>query len=345
MPSISVKSFFASKAPWVDLSQGILGSANPFYSAHRGHFPFKGVKALLRALEWPSSYEFLGTYPVQGDAGWTEELNGVTQDGKAWFFTSNRDENPELWRFPKSHDLDEDVDRGDPAGGIKWRHLPISLRANKHAGGIDHYQGSVYVPLQPEQPRTIAVFKADDLSFVTGIQLASGKGVGAWCAINPFNACLYESIFHELDDPPAPISLMVYKHGIQGSTPTLTFVGEYPLYTEDGSPFVSRGIQGGVFSANGHFYLIADSRDDHSGVHGFDMFSGRRKVFLHIHTERAVATGEELEDIVIWDHDAGDAPHMWGQIHVILVDNDYIGNDDDLDFKHFRVPEGDRDKL
>lgn len=346
MATISVKSAFVAGFPWAELSKGLLGAtANSFYATHRGHFPFQSLRALLRTLEWPTSYELVSTYPDQGDAGWTEELNGVTHDGNAWFFTSNRDDKPELWRFRETHDLDHDVDRGHPGSAIKWRHLPSSLQANEHAGGIDHYQGRVYVPLQPAQPRTIAVFNADDLSFVGAAPLASGKGVGAWCAINSRNACLYESVFHEADEPTAPISLMVYKHSVQGSTPTLAYVGDFPLYKEDGSPFYSRGIQGGVFSANGHFYLIADSRNDHSGVHGFDMISGRRKVFLHIHTERDVATGEELEDITIWDQDRGSAPHIPGQLHVILLDNDYVANDDDLDFKHFRVPEVERDKL
>ena len=346
MSTISVKSALAAGLPWADLSKGVLGAtANSFYLTHRGHFPFRSLRALLRTLEWPTSYEPLSNYPDQGDRGWTEELNGVTHDGSAWFFTSNRDDKPELWRFPQAHDLDGDIDRGNPGEGIRWRHLPASLQANEHAGGIHHYQGRIFVPLQAQQPRVVAVFNSDDLSFLGAAPLEPGKGVGAWCAINALNACLYESAFHEVDQPSAPISLMVYEHHLQGSASTLTYVGDFPLYREDGSLFYSRGIQGGVFSANGHFYLVADSRDDHSGVHGFDMISGRRKVFLHIHTERELATGEELEDITIWDQDLGSAPHISGQIHVILLDNDYVANDDDLDFKHFRVPTGDRSKL
>jgi hypothetical protein len=43
---------------------------------------------------------------------------------------------------------------------------------------------------------------------------------------------------------------------------------------------------------------------------------------------------EEPEGITIWDLDDGRAPHIRGQLHVIMLDND-AATDDDLYFKHY----------
>ena len=52
-------------------------------------------------------------------------------------------------------------------------------------------------------------------------------------------------------------------------------------------------------------------------------------------------TNEELEGITVWDLDYGNAPRIEGQVHLIMLDNDWresIFSDNDLYFKHFRVP-------
>jgi hypothetical protein len=346
MAVTSVRSIISDKAPWVAIDEGILASiANPFYAANRSYLPFKTLRQMFEALDWPAAFLPMGNHPDQSAPGWSEELNGVTTDGSSWFFTSNRNDKPELWKFPEALNLDDAIDRDDLPPGVKWVHLPTSLQAYTHMGDIDYYMGHIYVPLQFEAPRRIAVFDATDLSFVASGPLAADKGVAAWCATNPRNGCLYECAFPENDEPSAPISLSVYAQKIEGSLLSLTYVGEFPLRDHDGLPFKSRAIQGGVFSPNGHLYLVADSRDEGSGVHGFDMISGRRNAFIPIGVSRDLAEGEELEGLTLWNQDTGSAPEIWGQLHVILLDNDYIANDDDLDFKHFRVPAGDISKI
>jgi hypothetical protein len=79
-------------------------------------------------------------------AGWTEELNGVTQDGGMVLHLDH--ENPEPEIPAKSHDLDEDADRTIRQGGSVAPPAISPCGQVSHAGGIDHYQGSS-MHLQP----------------------------------------------------------------------------------------------------------------------------------------------------------------------------------------------------
>lgn len=38
-------------------------------------------------------YSFINTYPKDREPGWSEELNGVTNDKRFWYFTRNEKKN------------------------------------------------------------------------------------------------------------------------------------------------------------------------------------------------------------------------------------------------------------
>ena len=44
---------------------------------------------------------------------------------------------------------------------------------------------------------------------------------------------------------------------------------------------------------------------------------------------------EEIEGLTLWDLDDGRAPHVGGQLHLLLLDNDL--GPDELIFKHWRA--------
>ena len=50
----------------------------------------------------------------------------------------------------------------------------------------------------------------------------------------------------------------------------------------------------------------------------------------------SASANEEIEGLTIWDLDDGRAPSIEGQVHVILLDNDTLFNDD-FYFKHMRA--------
>jgi hypothetical protein len=91
-------------------------------------------------------------------------------------------------------------------------------------------------------------------------------------------------------------------------------------------------VQGGVFSARGHLYLVSDVSGQ--GIKGFALETGRQRVNIPVQFER----DEELEGIDLWDLDGGQVPGIDGQIHLQMIDHDWW-SDDDFFFKHYRVTE------
>jgi hypothetical protein len=344
MSTIRLKLTISNLFSDVDLSKGVMASLlHDFYRTFPLAFPYKSMKSLLRGLQWPSSYAFLGNYPVEEDStGWADNLNGVANDGTNWFFANNDEDPPRLWKFPITHDLAVHVNADDLGPGINWNDRPSSLSDYEHFGDIDCFEGRIYVPLQFGSPRKVARFDAKTLSFLGVGNLE--KGDGSWCAINPLNGLLYESPFYELEDPPSQLKLRVYQRHESGNDFSLSLLGEFPLFTITGSPISLRRIQGGAFSRRGHLYLVSDSGNDSAGIHGFDMITGRHVKHLPVSYELGTDVGEELQGLTIWDLKGNSAPHIEGQVHAILLENDGIDSDD-LIFKHWGVSEEDREKI
>lgn len=344
MATISVKTAILSRFSNIDLSKGILGSLlNAFYNSNPETFPYKNIRSLLKALEWPYDYEYVGDYPEDSAPGWCEDLQGVTSDSAHWFFTQS---NPDrVWKFPVGHNLDENVDEDDLPSGILYAGIPSSLEDSgyEHFGGLDYFKGHLYVPLHGT-PAKIALFDAQSLNYISSANLTEyPDGALPWCAVNPLNGLLYVSTFNAS-------YLHVYKRivianntdGVVGLE--LTHLGKFGLFEEKGLPMEVSRIQGGVFSKNGHLYLASDAPE--GGVMGFDMTTGQRTFHKTIPGVSPAddLLRDELEGITVWDLDSLGAPNIGGQIHLIMLDNDWPSNDD-LYFKHFKVSNGDKDKI
>lgn len=160
-----------------------------------------------------------------------------------------------------------------------------------------------------------------------------------WCAVNPANGLLYTSPFY-----PSPLDtshLEAFARSMPKGSFSIGFqlrhVGRFDLLDESGRPLGIARVQGGAFSPGGHLYLVSDTAD--GGILGFDLVTGRKA--LH-HTVAynpdpfgPDELGEELEGITVWDLDSGTPPGIGGQLHVLMIDNELL-SDDDLYFKHFR---------
>jgi hypothetical protein len=372
----------------IDLSKGVMGSLlNDFYKRHPETFPYqrnktipyqRSIRALLKALEWPSKIEPVDDYPMDAAPGWGNICQGVANDGKRnWFITNQR----ELWKIPVEQDLK------DPAGEIAFIDKHLSSAGYDHFGDLDYHGGYLYVPLEGADEDNnallckIALFSAEaepTPSYIGSADLFNADKPhddirpedetetqirAPWCAVNPLNKLLYTSFFNS-------DHLYVYEQAVANTIDgivgfELIYKGKFRLFDKDGvSPFSLIGIQGGVFSKNGHLYLVcnADNEDDlsKSGIFGFDMITGRNVCHTRVDydpTEHHIPMPwpipdvpygpmQELEGIDIWDLDAPGAPYapgIKGQIHVIMVDQE--PSNDDIYFKHFRVSTGDEDKI
>jgi hypothetical protein len=94
------------------------------------------------------------------------------------------------------------------------------------------------------------------------------------------------------------------------------------------------GVQGGVFSANGHLYLTSDVFVGQGATQDIRAYSALNGAFLgscHVPYSPGDLDAEEMEGLAIW------ADPLWGHIHVVILDNDVSG--DDVMLKHFVVPD------
>jgi hypothetical protein len=290
---------------------------------------------------------FINDYPKDRNNGWHHNVQGVTHDDRYWFVTQRY----RLWKFPVAHDLDGDVDGGEP--GVSYVDLDeLSLPRYNHFGDLDHYAGRLYVPLEDaddgETTPAVAVFDARDLSLITHGRLPAQQHDkhAPWCAINPRNGLLYSSSSWINEDHG---HVQIYRRSpvVSGA---LQFVGTLTLRDEHGKNLSLDVVQGGVFSGRGNLYLVSDTAE--GGILGFDGETGRMIGHTVIdYDPEGDSSGifdldnkEELEGITIWDLDSGLAPGIRGQVHVLMVDHD-VSSDDNLYFKHFRIRAADRDRF
>jgi hypothetical protein len=325
--------------PEADLRAGVLKAlSNPFYVSHPETIPYRTIRSLSEALQWPKTFRYFAEHPKNAAPGWSDEIQGVTHDDGNWFFTTGSPaaEPDLLLKFPLDHDLSSDVDLNSPGDGILVRRKPPELAAFEHFCDLDCFQSHLYVPLHGNPP-PIAVFRASDLAFVTWTPASPLTALLPWCAVNPKNGLLYASLFY---DTPAFASLHVWDRRLDHSGLTLKHLGTMPLFDEAGSPVVLSRIQGGAFSPTGHLYLSVDTKA--GGVMGFDLVTGRRRVHYPVAYDPESGypkLTEELEGITVWDLES----RGYGQVHLVMIDNDV--SDDDLYFKHFVVSSNDRATL
>lgn len=283
---------------------------------------------------------FLGDYPKDREPGWSSECQGVTHDDSFWYITQK----DRLWKFPVSFDLNRDVWPAVKSGMVKYVGIPDILRNQgyNHFGDLDYFKGYLFIPVEEKdyrKPAKIAVFRAQDLTFVAEANLDAGQGGthAMACAINPRDGQLYVSQFRHNDD--SSIRVLVYRQEIRGNQLILNYIRKVTFFGEDGRTLYPKRIQGLAFSRDtGLLYLVSDTGSS-GGIFIFDLISGKRLQRIKVDYDPSIfgEIREELEGITVWNLDHGKSPNISGQVHLIMIDNVGTG-DDDLYFKHFSVP-------
>ena len=296
-------------------------------------------------------YKFLGDYPFNCNRDWCDNLQGVAHDKDYWYITNTT----QLWKFPVEFKLGTDFDGDHPPPGVQRTGIPkeLSTLGYNHFGDLDHHNGYLFVPFEhvnasPAVPRAaLAVFKAENLAYL-GHAVLSQEEAG-WCAINPANGWLYSSSGYaaKADDPNYYIH--VYYVRVKENPSVITLIDQAPLriYNENGGPITLSGGQGGTFSEDGQLlYLVSggyDTEQPEDGISVFDTMSGKRVAKstngaepFNYEWHPGTIEAEEPEGLMVWDLDKDTrAPGIRGQLHVIMLDNELLGNDY-LHFKHYR---------
>jgi hypothetical protein len=281
---------------------------------HGFHSCPRSLKEAMHAMLSPrvSEWQLNSKEHEFDNEDWTEECDGVTTDGQHWFFCSSNKDLVAIYKFSSD-----------------FKHLGSALIPDtKHVGDIDFSNGLIFAPLDP---RRIGIFDTSPKFLRFGNldcagEKAGHKGQLPWCAINPWNGFLYSSTFDNVD------RVHAYDPSENFADPSKNFAYKGALHLQ-GPPV--GGVQGGVFSPNGHLYLTSDvyeGKNATQDVRGYSALNGAYLGSCHVPYKSDSLDAEEMEGLTLW------TGFPFGQVHVVILDNDAL-SDDDVYFKHFDVPD------
>jgi len=309
---------------------------NPFYDLNEEKwFPYATDDDVRAATTFPEAFVSSSDHPAHSQLSWTESAQGVTHDDRYWYITQEM----ALWRVPINSDLGISV----PPGYLKVE-IPIPNSdldpLITHLGDLNWHDGRLYVPAEGGPNARLVVFEAPSLEYKPMFAAALAQGDQApWCAIDPQSGLLFSSRF-DVDTG----GLYAYSIEVTDDNGVdLTYIGRFPLFNEQGDAMTLNRVQGGVFSQQGHLYLVSD---DGVGIRGFDMYSGQLRLSVPVAYsphKKADLSYEELEGITLWDLDGRAAPGIGGQLHLLAVKNQ-LGQDE-ISFKHYEVAPGEKTRV
>lgn len=226
------------------------------------------------------------------------------------------------------------------------------------------------VPLErdrdPPTPPAIAVLRADNLQCL-GLDILRNprrpnklNDAAGWCAVDPQGGFVYTSPNYWNYSDEQENKLLKYRLNWNelGQAPVrLTFVEEIVLKNEVGNPLppgeIAGYAQGGEFSEDGKLLYVSSGYDDepkeYGGIQIFDSATWKRVARSHNDSDDQFFKydwddwGEEPEGLTIWDldqgrqsfHDAPRAPHIHGQLHVLLLANGWWNSGDAVYIYHY----------
>ena len=310
----------------------------------------------------PNLPNYLGNYPTERQDFWTNNAQGLAHDRDNWFITQTST----IWRVPITHDLKSDFFEFNgltpvgPSDGLSLVGIPSTLSNldYNHFGDPDVFGQHLFVPVEGHKnAAAIAAFRVDDLGFVDhaylpGESLAVGQKKSGWCAIDPDSGFLYTS--GGTVDERNPLSVHSIDHQLlDAGTLAMEKIGELHLVDSLGDFPELMYMQGGVFGEDGRLYIMNGYYTNHSpdrgGIWIVDPRTGRliarssltdkpfKYEYHHSGFLGSELKGEEPEGLTWWDLDADTrAPGIAGQLHAILLDNDWPDSDD-VYIKHYEV--------
>lgn len=294
--------------------------------------------------------KYLGNYPSDRKTGWNEDLQGVAHDLNNWYFTQKI----KIWKFPISRDLKKSISKNNLPTGIKSVTMLNRLRKRgyNHFGDLVQYKGYLFIPVEAEKGTNtknplLVVYKASTLTYIGAARLLHQTKAG-WCAVNPENGLLYSSNNH-LTRENQLISYNIDFRALQSNKLDIQYQGIKKLYGEDGKLVkMKRYIQGGTFSSEGKFIFLLNGRESSAtpagkgGIWIFDTESGKfiqksaTSGYFRYEYHPGMPNLEEPEGLTYWELDKRNAPHIKGNLHAILLNNNIIGSDK-FWLKHYQI--------
>lgn len=307
-----------------------------------------------------TSYRYLGNWPNNREAGWTDRLQGVAHNDEHWIFT-------QMTRIMKFH-VGTDLSKADLHNCTSITPIPTHLRDQ----GYDHFcdpayvpsdsgnAGYLFVPLEAAgswwpwdngRPTALLCVFIDDngngpLRFVGSVPIDQKAG---WCAVTPSGRTLYTS--HTIHrTAPYVRRYSIDWDALRSARMSDVFERKRGLRLTDfdGNPMqFGPYVQGGAFYPDGQLALLAGKVNDpttNQGIAVFDVKTGNINdrstqggSGFRYSFRPSKGAGQEGEGITFWDTTQIPSRHssLSGQLHAILLNKD-IG-DDNVWFKHWEL--------
>ena len=240
------------------------------------------------------------------NTGHSEEAQGVTTDGQAWYLASNGSKTVRKYGAGTKLLGQIAVPQGKQGG---------------HVGAPGFFRGWLYVPIQ----KPYGVWRTTgDFSREQWLPVDTSDNRLPWCAVNPLNGRLYTSMFDIWSGQKAV--LFAYDRDTLIRRPEDDIIlGSTPIYLDR--------IQGGVFTVHGRVIL---SRSDPNGIFCFSALTGHCFGARKLGDFGSDASEAEGVTVRAWQFN-GTAAH----VHVLELDNDGPSKDDCY-LHSFQVPDPDR---
>lgn len=271
---------------------------------------------------------YVAQYPDNRHIAWAKNNQGVSHDEENWFISQQ----DYLWKIHKSIPLSSATSTNHPL--ISKVGIPSHLKAlgYNHFGDIDYFKGLVYVPLEGKSgvPNILLTFDADTLKLEEEYLLPLAQYHFSWVAVNPKNRLIYTSEFN----PMKKDGILAYK--ITGKK--LKLVKSIMPSNSKGEKisFIKR-VQGGVFDPEMNLLLLSCDHKN-GGIIALDEETFKFKFIKKIKFSPDFPKYEELEGITVWRN--SNAPHVIGDVHIMMLDND-LNDDDEIYMKHFEYVQKD----
>ena len=240
------------------------------------------------------SLHFYGNAFNNVKANWVKRLQGMCHDEQFYYITQMDN----IWKIPRTARI-ENIKKiiNSSQTKIVKSSIPDKLRelGSNHMGDCDIHDNLIYIPLEGTKPQKMLILKTDTLKFVAALNLHSSQIKAPWVTIDPLDGTIFTGDFN--------VKGQVFRYKL---TPDwkMDLVGHFELFNHKGEIMQLKRVQGAeIMRSRGVIWFVSDT--EHSGLHAFDLESGKL-----IHSEKiSYKTGfpyyQELEGIDIiedWEY-------------------------------------------
>ncbi len=263
-------------------------------------------------------------FPTGTEWGFTNDIQGMKHDASNWYFTRtdygiSSPNYGQVAKTPVSTSLNN-----DPL--VVYSEPSEMLNAGfKHFGDLAIRGSLLYIAMDGGGRCAIAVWQSN-IAYYQGWAVVPGLSGCGWVAYNPRDNLFY---FNDGNN-----TLRKYSITVNGSSVSIQeFLPKVTLSADLTS------MQGADFSSRGVLYVSRGYKENPMTVYAVDVNSG------FVYQRAGWTTGNpgdwEAEGLTLWDLTGGQAPGITGHLHVQLLDNDLL-DDDNLWIAHLTATDPSR---